>query len=97
MKQPPLIIPDRVDVPAAVEQTLANGVKLYMLACDEFEVVRMTFVFHAGVSMQKKPFTASATANLLGEGTVAFDSVEIAERLDYYGSWFDVNIDRDYV
>jgi len=49
MKQPPLIIPDRVDVPAAVEQTLANGVKLYMLACDEFEVVRMTFVFHAGV------------------------------------------------
>ena len=60
MKQPPLIIPDRVDVPAAVEQTLANGVKLYMLACDEFEVVRMTFVFHAGVSMQKKPFTASA-------------------------------------
>ncbi len=59
MKQPPLIIPDRVDVPAAVEQTLANGVKLYMLACDEFEVVRMTFVFHAGVSMARSRSTRS--------------------------------------
>ncbi len=81
----------------AVEKTLSNGVKLYTLSCEEFEVVRVTFVFGAGVVMQHKPFSATATANMLCEGSTTMSSHEIAEKLDYYGSYFDVNVDRDYV
>ena len=69
---------------------------IYTLRADDFEVVRMTFVFRAGTSMQHKPFTASATANMLGEGTATMTAQEIADKLDFYGSYFDVNIDRDY-
>ncbi|MDE5708528.1 MAG: insulinase family protein [Alistipes sp.] len=95
-RRPPLAIPSSVDVQSADKELLSNGVALYTLPANDFEVLRVTFVFHAGSAVQEKPFTASATANLLSEGTRNASAREIAERLDYYGSWFDVNLDRDY-
>ncbi len=76
--------------------TLKNGVKLYTLECNEFEVLRVSFVFGAGSVMQDVPFSATATANMMYEGSRDMSSQEIADKLDYYGSYFDVNIDRDY-
>ena len=83
-------------MPRATSTTTSNGVPIYTLRADDFEVVRLSFVFRAGTSMQHKPFTASATANMLGEGTATMTAQEIADKLDFYGSYFDVNIDRDY-
>ncbi|MFI3303109.1 MAG: pitrilysin family protein [Rikenellaceae bacterium] len=77
-------------------RTLSNGVRLYTLECNEFEVLRVSFVFGAGSVMQSVPFSASATANMMYEGSRDMTSSQIAEKLDYYGSYFDVNIDRDY-
>ena len=95
--QPKIVTPRSVDIPTAELTTTKNGVKIYNLTSDDFEVVRFSFVFKAGTSMQHKPFTASATANMLGEGSSTMCAQQIAERLDFYGSYFDVNIDRDYV
>lgn len=94
--QPAIVIPDSVDMPRATQRVTSNGVPIYTLHSDDFEVVRLTFVFHAGTSMQHKPFSASATANMLSEGTLNMSAQQIAEKLDFYGSYFDVNIDRDY-
>ena len=69
MKQPPLITPREVDVPRAQRHTLPNGASLYAIPSDDFEVLRFTFVFRAGSSMQHTPFAASATANMLSEGS----------------------------
>lgn len=96
MTQPPLMIPSAVEIQPAEKQVLANGIALYALPANDFEVLRVTFVFRAGSSVQRTPFSASATANLLAEGTRRFTARELAERLDYYGSWYDVNLDRDY-
>ena len=94
--QPPVRIPESIDIPAAEVTTLANGVKLYTLDCTEQDVIRFSFVFRAGTSVQHAPFTASSTANLLSEGTAHHSAQEIAEMLDYHGSYFDVALDRDY-
>lgn len=96
MKQPPLTTPSNIDIPSAVCHAVANGTKIYAINCPEYEVVRLSFVFHAGTITQLHPFTASATANMLAEGTAVLTSQQIAERLDYFGSYFDINIDRDY-
>ena len=96
MTQPPLTIPSTIDVPQAVRHTAANGTPVHAINCPEYEVVRVSFVFHAGTVTQKHPFTASATANMLAEGSQNMTSQQIAEQLDYYGSYFDINIDRDY-
>lgn len=77
-------------------RVLSNGVKLYTLASDEFEVLRISFVFGAGSVVQSRPFAATATANMLSEGSVEMSARDIAEKLDYHGSFFDVNVDRDY-
>ncbi|MFI3305621.1 MAG: pitrilysin family protein [Rikenellaceae bacterium] len=77
-------------------RTLQNGVKIYTLSSDEFEVLRVSFIFGAGSVVQTTPFSATATANLLSEGSEEMSAQEIAEKLDYHGSYFDVNVDRDY-
>ena len=96
MTQPHLTIPSAVEIEAAEKRMLPNGMALYTLPANDFEVLRVTFVFRAGPSVQRVPFSASTTANLLAEGTRRFTARELAERLDYYGSWYDVNLDRDY-
>lgn len=92
----PRITPSEVEVAQAVRTVLPNGVGLYTLPSDDFEVLRITFVFRAGSAVQTVPFSASAAANLLAEGSRDMTAHQIAEQLDYYGSWYDVNIDRDY-
>ena len=95
-QQPDIVIPHSVEMPPARLTHAQNGVRIYTLSSDDFEVVRFTFVFKAGSSLQTKAFAASSTANMLGEGSTSLTAQEIAERLDFYGSYFDVNIDRDY-
>ena len=94
--QPNIVIPSSVDMPRTVRRVTSNGVPIYTLRSNDFEVVRLSFVFRAGTSLQHKSFTASATANMLGEGSQSMSAQQIAEKLDFYGSYFDVNIDRDY-
>ena len=96
-QQPDIIIPDSVDLPRAAHHTSYHGVSIYTLYSNDFEVVRFTFVFRAGSAMQRKPFPASTAVNMLSEGSTRMSAQQIADELDFYGSYFDVNIDRDYV
>ena len=48
MKQPPLTIPATIEVPEAAKHTALNGTPIYAINCPEYEVVRVSFVFHAG-------------------------------------------------
>lgn len=94
---PKIEIPHSLEITPAHEELLANGLILYTLQANEFEVVRLTLVFHAGPVTQSAPFVAGATANLLAEGSEHYSGREIAEQLDFYGSYFEVNLDRDYI
>lgn len=96
MKQPEITIPKTISVPPTTPLKACNGTPIYAIHCPEYEVVRLSFVFHAGSTTQSFPFVASATANMLAEGSQNLTAQQIAEQLDYYGSYFDINIDRDY-
>lgn len=96
MTQPPLTIPTTIAVAPAEKFLATNGTPIYAINCPEYQVVKVSFVFHAGSVVQHCPFVASATANMLAEGSINLSAQQIAERLDYYGSYFDINIDRDY-
>lgn len=96
-KIPHISIPESLELTPYTLHKLSNGTPVYTLNANEFEVVRLSFVFHAGPSTQSAPFVAGATANLLAEGSDALSGREIAEQLDFYGSYYEVNLDRDYV
>ncbi len=96
MKAPKQPLTPSIEIADAEVLTLRNGLKLHLLHSDDFEILRLSVVFRAGSASQEVPFSASATANLLAEGSTRRSGREISERLDYHGSYFDVNIDRDY-
>lgn len=94
--RPATTIPDRIDVPQAQCGKASCGARIYAIQAPEYGVVRVSFVFAAGSSWQTVPFCASATVNNLAEGSSRLTSQEIADRLDYYGSYYDVSMDRDW-
>ncbi|MCD8171994.1 MAG: insulinase family protein [Alistipes sp.] len=95
-RMPAIKVPDSLETRLPEVTVAANGVKIYALNIPDQPVIRVSFIFRAGSSMQDKPFSASATANMLAEGSRLHDARHIAERLDYFGSYYDVTIDRDY-
>ncbi len=97
MKQPAIIVPSSLNMPPVESLALNNGLKLHILRANDFEVVRLSFVFYAGSVTQHFPFVAGTTANMLSEGSARFSGRQIAEQLDFYGSYFEVSLDRDFV
>ena len=96
MQRPPINLTPELRVPHTTLHTCANGTRLYTMHNSKQGVIRVSFIFRAGTSWQSVPFSASTTINTLSEGTERFSALEIAERLDFVGSYFDANIDRDW-
>ncbi|PLX03114.1 MAG: hypothetical protein C0594_11000, partial [Marinilabiliales bacterium] len=85
-----------IDIIQAKKSVLDNGIPYYSIDCGNNEVVKLDFIFPAGLWYQKKPFVASTTSMMLQEGTSKKSSVEIAEILDYYGAYLHLNVERDF-
>lgn len=94
--EPAIRVPESVSVLFPKPSVAANGVKLYAIEAGEQEVIRLSLVFRAGTRFQPRPFVASATVNMLAEGTEKYSALEISEKTDFYGAYFDVSVDRDY-
>ncbi len=96
IKLPEVVIPSHLDLTEERVSTLSNGLSLHTLHSDCASVVRLTLVFKGGSSVQSKPFAAASALSMLSEGTADFSATEIAEKLDFYGIFFDNSTDRDY-
>ena len=94
-RKPSITIPNHVEVDNPHTLTLSNGVRAHLLENHEYRVIRLSLIFGAGSSRQEVPFSATTTANLLSEGSRSHTARQIAERLDFYGSYFDISTDRD--
>jgi predicted Zn-dependent peptidase len=95
-QQPDIVVPRSVELPPVESLTLANGLPVHLICKPGQQVARVSLVWAAGQAVQTKPFVASSTLNLLSEGSENYTAHQIAEKLDFVGSYFDVNIDRDY-
>lgn len=95
-REPPVRIPKELEVIAERKSVSPKGVNIYSIPCAEYDVVRVSFVFHAGVKFQQRPFVATSVLSMLAEGSPRRTAQEIAEMLDFYGIYYDTSIDRDY-
>ncbi|MCF6171166.1 MAG: insulinase family protein [Bacteroidales bacterium] len=75
--------------------TLANGMEVYVIDIDEVAVTRVDLVLRAGSVHQDKKLVADTVSSLLREGTKTLNSSQLAEKLDYHGAFFDVNVTKD--
>ena len=72
-------------------RSLSNGIDMYVVTAGTEDVIRLDFVFNGGQWNQQKPLQALFTNRMLREGSASMTSLQIAEKLDYYGAWLDLS------
>lgn len=79
----------------AEKHHLSNNVPLYTINAGNLDILKIEFIFKAGSWFEPMPLVSSATNAMLNEGTANRTSKQIAETFDYYGTFFQLNIDWD--
>ncbi len=93
--QPEVNLIDRVALYEPERFSLDNGIPVFQINAGTQEMVKVDFVFQAGSIYQDKLQVSKFTNKLLTEGTKNYSSVEIAEKIDYYGAFLEVSSDKD--
>lgn len=75
-----------ININQVSKHLLDNGIPVYFINSDNLDLVKIEFLFPAGLWYQNKHFVAYATNSLLREGTKKHSSLEISELIDYYGA-----------
>ena len=73
-----------------ITTVMPNGISLHCLQGEDKGVVRLDILFKGGYSVQEKPLQALFTNRMLREGCSGFSSMEISQKLDFYGAWVDM-------
>ena len=76
-------------------RTLQNGSPLFVYRDHDCEVVKIEFQFPAGTANSKKRLDAIFTNNLIASGTSSMTEKEIAEKIDFYGAYFEKHVGND--
>lgn len=83
-----------IDTPVC--HRMRNGIPLHIIQAGDEDVVRFDLLIKGGQWEQTRPLQAMFTNRMLREGTYTFTSAQIAEKLDYYGSWLDLSSSVNY-
>lgn len=86
---------EHIDIPQAEVHALSNGIPLYMINSGSQELVKIEFIFRAGMYYQSKPLIASCTNNLIETGSKNYSANQISERIDYYGGFLELETGQD--
>ncbi len=89
---------DKIKIIKAEEHLFNNNVSLYTINAGLQDVVKVDFLFSIPMQLWYKnnPLIAPAANLMLQDGTKNLTSVEIAEKLDFYGAFLHLNTNKDY-
>lgn len=86
----------KVNLVRPEKQLLPNGIPFFALRSGSQPVIRLEFIFDAGIRRQNKVLVASFANSMLMEGTSKHSAQEIAAFFDYYGAFVQPEIDNDH-
>jgi zinc protease len=75
---------------------LDNNIILNIINGGTEDLVKIEFIFPAGSWNEPSPLVAAATGSMLNEGTSKYSGAQIAERIDAFGAFFEVEVTPDY-
>ncbi|WP_175635137.1 M16 family metallopeptidase [Pedobacter ghigonis] len=78
------------------KRLLANGVPVFTIYSGEQDLVRIEFIFENVNWKREKPLQAIAVNTLLNNGTNKLSAKEIAEKIDFYGAFFQTEYTQDH-
>ena len=96
-KNPPEIKSiEQVDILQAQKVLLHNGVPVYTINNGTQELIKVEFLFSAGIWYQPLPLVAAAANTMLNEGTRSLTGSQIADSIDYCGAFLEMEVDYDF-
>jgi len=92
---PEFAIVEKVEMIKAGVQHLKNKIPVYTVNGGTQDIVKVEFLFDAGIFKQIVPLQAVTVNALLEEGTSQLTAAQIADRIDFYGAFLETNIGQD--
>lgn len=86
---------NKIDVIQTEHQKLKNGIDVFSLSAGSQEIVKIEFVFKAGMYHQPKTLIASTTNTMLESGTKSYTADELSDGIDFFGSFLELQVDQD--
>lgn len=93
--QPPVFPVKMPEIPEASAFVLDNNIPVYLIHAGTEDLVRIEFTFRAGQAKEFMPLLASTTNMMLKEGSLNHSSEELARKLDFYGAFLHMSVDKD--
>jgi zinc protease len=86
---------DKIEMIKASEQHLRNKIPVYSINAGTQELIKIEFLFSAGMYQQSLPLQAASVNAMLEEGTSTLTAAEIADKVDYYGAFLETGLTQD--
>jgi hypothetical protein len=80
----------------AKKNVLDNGIPVYSINAGYQDLAKIEFIFPNISFDLKRPLLNSATNRLMSEGTSKYTSQQLADHIDYYGSFFETEENSDF-
>lgn len=94
--KPQIKTAQKLEIKKIEKKKLLNGVPYYIINDGDQELVKIDFIFKAGTVYNKNPLVADVVNALLEAGTSKKTSQEIAEELDFYGAYLELDIAQHF-
>lgn len=78
---------EKIEILGDEKFTLSNNIPVHVINGGSQDVVKIEFIFEAGVWYQDSPLIASLANSMLNEGTSKYSASDIAEKFDFYGAY----------
>lgn len=95
-KSPAFKTIDKIAMIRAGEQLLRNNIPVYSVNAGTQELIKVEFLFSAGMYQQGIPLQAATVSAMLEEGTSKLSASQIAEKVDYYGAFLETGVSQDH-
>lgn len=96
INQPSRMGIQKMNVPQAKKYTSDNGIEVYAINAGFQELVKVELLFNNIDFDPNKPLLNSATNRMMAEGTSKYSAQQIADMIDYYGSFYETDENSDF-
>ena len=86
---------EKIEMIKASEVRLNNKIPVYSINAGSQELIRIEFLFSAGMYQQEVPLQATTVNAMIEEGTSKLNSSQIADMVDYYGAFLETGVSQD--
>ena len=87
---------EKIDIPQARKFSLDNGIPVFALTAGFQDLVKIEFLFLNHDFDVNRPLLNSATNRMLSDGTSKYTAQQLADHIDYYGSFFETDENSDF-